>query len=282
MWYLCYFLHRHLDFRRQEVQALADTCGCGKEIEWRIPVAGNEDSPFWYINIPMESQAVSIGRRAMLVKGIYEVWGEGTTWEECAEEIKKYPEERITPYTKENTTFKVVVEGFGKSITREEQMSYIHSMTFIDFQGKVSIKNAEHTFSLIKAADPTTNNGLLGDILQERFYFGREVAVCDRSVIPKYNLSQRDFIGSTSMDPELSFMMCNMTGVEKGSLVLDPFVGTGSILVSASHKGAYVIGAPHTEPAAASHGPPQLRGRTICHLPVQRFTLPVSRVTDPS
>ena len=44
------------------------------------------------------------------------------------------------------------------------------------------------------------------------------------------------------MDPELSLIMSNMCKVDKGSFVYDPFVGTGSILVAASHFGAIVSG----------------------------------------
>jgi tRNA (guanine10-N2)-methyltransferase len=51
------------------------------------------------------------------------------------------------------------------------------------------------------------------------------------------------FAGPTSMDPELSLIMCNMTHVKKGALAYDPFVGTGSILVAAASLGATTWGA---------------------------------------
>lgn len=41
----------------------------------------------------------------------------------------------------------------------------------------------------------------------------------------------------------MALLMCNMARVAKGSLVLDPYVGTGSILVAAAHHGAYTMGA---------------------------------------
>ena len=37
-WYLCYFLHRHLDFRREELQALADMAD--KPVRWIVDDAG--------------------------------------------------------------------------------------------------------------------------------------------------------------------------------------------------------------------------------------------------
>ena len=44
------------------------------------------------------------------------------------------------------------------------------------------------------------------------------------------------------MDAHLSFLMANQGLIKKGSLVWDPFVGTGSILVSCAHFGAHVVG----------------------------------------
>ena len=44
------------------------------------------------------------------------------------------------------------------------------------------------------------------------------------------------------MDPGISLIMSNMGHVSRGSFVFDPFVGTGSLLVSAAHHGGYVMG----------------------------------------
>lgn len=44
------------------------------------------------------------------------------------------------------------------------------------------------------------------------------------------------------MDPQLSVLMANQALVRPGHLVLDPFVGSGSLLVSAAKFGAYVMG----------------------------------------
>ena len=44
-------------------------------------------------------------------------------------------------------------------------------------------------------------------------------------------------------DAELSFVMCTLGHVSRGTLVYDPFAGTGSILIAATARGANVIGA---------------------------------------
>lgn len=62
------------------------------------------------------------------------------------------------------------------------------------------------------------------------------------SLSQRYALSKRKYLGPTSMDHEMAFLMCTMGHVRAGSFVLDPFVGTGSILVSAAHFGAITMG----------------------------------------
>ena len=45
------------------------------------------------------------------------------------------------------------------------------------------------------------------------------------------------------MDAGLSMIMANLGGVRAGDLVFDPFVGSGSLLVAAAERWAYVMGA---------------------------------------
>lgn len=61
-------------------------------------------------------------------------------------------------------------------------------------------------------------------------------------MIDKFNLKKRKYLGTTSMDAELSLISANQARVKPGSLVIDPFVGTGSFLVTAAHYGALTIG----------------------------------------
>ena len=58
----------------------------------------------------------------------------------------------------------------------------------------------------------------------------------------KYNLKLRPYLGPTSTDHELAFLMANQAQVAPGDLVYDPFVGTGSIAVALQHFQAMVMG----------------------------------------
>jgi tRNA (guanine10-N2)-methyltransferase len=69
-----------------------------------------------------------------------------------------------------------------------------------------------------------------------------EVSSSTRAGLNVFSLKDRRYLGPTSMDHELSCIMCNHGHVRPGSLVLDPFAGTGSILVAAASYGARVLG----------------------------------------
>lgn len=74
-------------------------------------------------------------------------------------------------------------------------------------------------------------------------FFGRWICDGARHLISKISLKTRSFIGNTSMDAQLSLIMANQACVQPGHVVLDPFVGSGSLLVAAAQFGAYVMGA---------------------------------------
>lgn len=242
MWYLCVFFHRLLDYRRAEVESLAEMLGVYSSLEWRLPENQHPDSPFHLVNLPSEDVARNIANRSILVKGIYELWGEGSSLEQLEESIKSYPEDRKLPYLASETTFKVTVDSFGKAISFQEQNDRIKSLAYIPFKGRVNLKNPDINFWLMETDDYGAHNGL-PPVVQRRIFFGRLVGGADRKLLPTYELKSRRYLGPTAMDAEVAFLMANQAQVMPGKLVYDPFVGTGSILVAAAHFGAMTMGA---------------------------------------
>jgi tRNA (guanine10-N2)-methyltransferase len=64
-----------------------------------------------------------------------------------------------------------------------------------------------------------------------------------QTVVNSFNLKDRCFIGNTTMDPLLSLVMANMALARDSTIVYDPFVGTGSLLLSSAYFGSFVMGA---------------------------------------
>lgn len=70
----------------------------------------------------------------MLVKGIYELWGEGSTCDELEEAINEFPDDRKLPFLSSESTFKIVVDSFGRVLSLVEQNERIHSLAYIPFK----------------------------------------------------------------------------------------------------------------------------------------------------
>jgi tRNA (guanine10-N2)-methyltransferase len=107
-------------------------------------------------------------------------------------------------------------------------------------QGQVQLKNPQHKFWLIEIDGQVVNNGL-PPLEGKHMYFAREIGAGDRSLVSKYELSRRKYLGPTAMDAEIALLMVTQALVQPGQLVYDPFVGTGSILIAAAHFGALTM-----------------------------------------
>ncbi|ERN19925.1 hypothetical protein AMTRI_Chr11g100690 [Amborella trichopoda] len=255
MWFLCVFYHRLLDFRRPEVEALAELLlktdsnqeGGGSHgsqflVEWRLPENHHPDSPFHFVSLPSEDIARKIAQRSLLVKGIYELWGEGSCYEELERAIKEFPDERKLQYLAAGSTFRITVDSFGKVLSSQDQNERMARLVYIPFKGRVNLRKPDHKFWLMETDDYGSNNGL-PPVVQKRIFFGREVGAADRKLLPTYELKSRTYLGPTAMDAEMAFLMANQALARPGKLVYDPFVGTGSILIAAAHFGAMTMGA---------------------------------------
>lgn len=73
--YLCYFLHRWLDFRLPDVESAAGLAGHSGKIAWGLPHGGNIQSPFWYLYAPSEEVARDIAARSLLTRVCTCFWG---------------------------------------------------------------------------------------------------------------------------------------------------------------------------------------------------------------
>lgn len=131
---------------------------------------------------------------------------------------------------------------FGHSVTVPNSVKFVPvTRNLSSSQGRVDLKSPKHKFWLMETDDYGSNNNGLPPVARKRIFFGREVGVSDRSILPTYQLKSRTYLGPTAMDAEMAFLMANQGLARPGSIVFDPFVGTGSILVAAAHFGALTM-----------------------------------------
>ncbi len=83
----------------------------------------------------------------------------------------------------------------------------------------------------------------LGVLTEGRFFFGLKLSEVDKHGFVERRPSKKPFFHPTGMMPKLARCMVNLARARPGELVLDPFCGTGSILVEAALIGCRVMGA---------------------------------------
>ncbi|XP_059470079.1 tRNA (guanine(10)-N2)-methyltransferase homolog [Neocloeon triangulifer] len=233
--YLLWFAQEHVNFRAADVESVASIFGI--KINYKTQIS---EYPYCIVDLPSEEEAKLLASRCISVKSILELWGHGKTVEELHENVKKLPETLTSPYFGADKTFRLVVETFCKSISQKEKVERIESFGYLPIEGDVNLKNPDVVYYLLEYFGQDSNN------IPEKPYelfFGRRVADGQRALITKLSLKTRHFLGNTSMDAQLSLLMANQAKIVPGSLVYDPFVGSGSLLVSAAQFGGYVCGA---------------------------------------
>ncbi|KAF2034915.1 tRNA guanosine-2'-O-methyltransferase [Setomelanomma holmii] len=227
--YLVRLAQAHESFRKVELRALADLYDVGLEF-----LTYDEDSPYCLVDLPSDSAARSIISRSILAQGVYELWGQGATYDELHKSVKSISASRWSQY--EQSSFRFTVEGYRGGKLAAEQRDIIESFSYLDFQGPPRMRNPDVAFRIFEDYDL--------DVPTPKFlYFGRLVAESGRNEAKKvYDLKKRHYISTTSMDAELTLLTANIAQVTPGKLFYDPFMGTGGFPIACAHFGAVVFG----------------------------------------
>ena len=203
-------------------------------------------SPFAVVRLPDGGNIANVIFRAILVQSVYELWGEAGDYESLYASVKSIAAEEISKYS--HQSFKFTFDSFQGSKAPATQRQLIDSFGWLGFRGLISLKAAEQSFVVFEEYpspdDPahTTHKARKYEEIPTRLYLGRLVGLGSRDLINKYSLKKRRYLSTTSMDAEMSLVMANMVHAGPGSLVFDPFVGTGSLTISCAHFGAAVFG----------------------------------------
>jgi tRNA (guanine10-N2)-methyltransferase len=226
--YVVRFAQIREDFRLAELDALIRLFQSSIRYDRSLY---SDSTPFLVINADGEEEVKKILGRAILVKEIIELWAMGESLEIIHGQVKKVPLELYGDALK--VPFKFSIDSFGKVMNQEDQIKLIDTFSFMPLKGGVSMTDPGVTFSLLisnaKGQDPF-------------YYFGRLVGKGKRELVDRFTLKKREYLGTTSMDAELSLIMSNLALVRSGSLVYDPFVGTASLLLTAAAFGATTFG----------------------------------------
>lgn len=234
-------------FRYAEFDACIELAGINPRDVYDIPYEELQSSPFLIARFPDEMAVRTVCSRSVLVKAVYELWATGRGMSALKTDIgRAVAEERISSkWRDEAVTWSIAIEPYAKSFTSSQQQSFREIVgPLLGFRGHVQLHGAQAAMSLLLDYSGSPNEiGRDFDTLaaDAGCYLGRHICNSGmRDELQKYSLKTRIYLGPTSLDTSLAFMMTNLGHVKQSSIVLDPFVGTASILVSATHHGKLI------------------------------------------
>lgn len=245
--FLIRFVQAHESFRRPELEALA----CLADVEFEI-IFYSPTSPFCIVrfrntgNRNLEVIARHFISNSITSKAIYELWGVGTDYTTLHADITARSQHLWPSYR--SRSFKFTIDGYLGKRNMTQQSELIDSFSYLGFTGGIEMKNPYATFTIFEdweAPDPLYPT-LAAETGEPRhphqLYFGRLTGESSRDLIYKHDLKQRPYISTTSMDAELALLTATLALAGPGKLFLDPFVGTGGLVVAAAELEAMTLG----------------------------------------
>lgn len=236
MKYLVYGSNSHTDFRKEELESLAVLHGIEVDLSSHSP-----DSPFFVIDLRNDEEARTLVSRSILIRGIYQLLASGDSYEALQVNLKANLEYPFPKY--QDVSFRFTHEAFNTTRSQAQQTEIIESFSHLGWQGKIDMKSPDESFTVFESwTQSFTSKEKHIPSRLECVYLGRFVGSTSRGLSAVYDLKKRRYLGTTSMNAELSLVSTNQVLAAPGKIIYDPFVGTGSFLVSAAAQGAYVIG----------------------------------------
>ncbi|TPP44105.1 hypothetical protein CGC21_9710 [Leishmania donovani] len=262
------------NFRLPEFQFVAATLRVPITfLDDKIPwVAGGADT-FWFSvfeSPASRSELKALAERCALLRGVYTLFETAPTLEDlyaCLEErhgsaagsagpsLASFPTTAATAFVGEDetthltsSTYSYQVETIGKKYSADAKRAVAEAvLKRVPRAGEVEWRQPGRAYYIflqhaVENAPPGAQGWVSNGPLLRVFHCRLCVESSRSALLATYDLRKRPYIGTTSMPPEESLMMVNMSGVCRGHYVYDPFCGTGSLLIAAAHYGARTFG----------------------------------------
>ena len=222
-----------------------------------LQVEGNKISN-WFILEGVEATDASVAvRSCILAHSVYEIWSVGSSMTESTHNL------RLLLDSDCKTTAGACFQTLGVStFDAEGQIGTsvdLKTRVLDDYSKAMSFRNLNVEIKLIDKTDGLDQNAIFNlnfhsgidylSVYGHRLAFGPaadpkgSMAVTKRrpnaGILARFALSQRNAHVSTSMEPELAFVMANLARVDDNTryrgCLLDPFCGSCALLLCAAH-----------------------------------------------
>ena len=181
-------------------------------------------NPYLIVNLPRDLCSKIASRSVSIERFSYFISSGATLPDLVSNTSKAFQEdEKIQKMISEDSSFAFRFDTYHAKLSQSDKETIINSFSSLNFNGTVKLKSPDRTFIV--------------SVSQESYYFSLEIA---RAKVKRahfysiYNLPDREYLGPTTTDIDLAMLMVNQGQVVSDSFVLDPFVGTGGILLAAS------------------------------------------------
>jgi tRNA (guanine10-N2)-dimethyltransferase len=140
------------------------------------------------------------------------------------------------------TDFKrILSEGESFAVRIKRVKEYSKKSDTMDLErrlGKIILRNTIRTVVNLKRPDKT----FVGILTNQKIVFGLKLAEMKRKTFSERRPRKKPFFHPSAMPSKLARCMINLAQAKLGEIVLDPFVGTGSVMIEAALIGCKVLG----------------------------------------
>ncbi len=233
---------------------------------------------FQWVALPDAAAAAAVADRCVLVRGAFEVWASCSgfddsappkrdealsRWEvlanavqgdgECASEARRRVLQALG-----SGSWRVDVETFGahkpRTLAGKIELMELLDALLQEADGEVELKKPDHVIVMLEDVSRSGEKayGEEGEVAEveaallprppRRLFLGRRLSGGGAGRLATFALSRRPYLGRTTLPPEMAFLMATQSRCAAGALVLDPFCGTASTLLSCAAHGARTVG----------------------------------------
>ncbi|KAG5180086.1 S-adenosyl-L-methionine-dependent methyltransferase [Tribonema minus] len=241
------------EMRQAELLSVAETLGLdGRAITFTNAQRGGgadaeavEALQFVH-GLPDPDAATAVAARCVCVRALHHVWAHGQDYADCgarASTAIAADDDRVARMGDGSWCARVRHFGaggggkYGRAMRspphREEHAVLAHFAPLLTrVPGPISLSAPAHTLYVMSGDFDVGEGAAAGALLTRQLGAGFD--------FNPYALDRRAFLSTTTMDHEVSFVMANHAQVRAGDAVLDPFAGSGGLLLAAAALGAGV------------------------------------------
>ena len=244
MQFLIYFRQIFHDFRLQELESILHLLDIqGASFDRSEYSSG---SPFLIIDLPSVDDARRICQRSVLIRAMYALVAKGTSHQNVLSQVMENLDlvEMYAP-DRQRVSWRFTIERFLRRRASWPSPELIKMFAQpLQLMGPVDLHHAKNTFSVIEGFTPTPESTAdSSTYVLDKVFFGIWISDGDpEDACTKFDLKKRLYLGTTTFDAQLSLVLANQALARPGSLIFDPFTGTGSFLYACAHYGAYILG----------------------------------------